>query len=97
MQNTDWYIAESGDIENKPSELDTTSSKRYNYVRKDFERVEPVWDGDECISPAHWTWMEKKVLKSDWETFTKVMVHDGTLEEVQDALIELAEMIVEVE
>ena len=52
-------------------------------------------DGGEVINPGHWEWMEAKILKNDWETFLKVIGHDESIEDCQNALIELAEMIVE--
>lgn len=72
----------------KPAELDTTSSKRWNYIRKDFELVEATED-----FPEHWEYLENKVLKEDWETYTKVIDHGEALEDVYDALAELAEII----
>ena len=89
-----WYKAESGNSI-KPAETDTTSSKKWNYIRKDFEFFDPVSDQGEVIIPGHWEWLEAKVLKNDWETFQKVLGHDESIEDCQNALIELAEMIVE--
>lgn len=90
-----WYMAASGDSI-KPHSTDTTSSKKWNYLRKDFTFVDPQTDEHgEVINPGHWEWMETKILKSDWETIQKVLAHDTTLDDVQNALIELAEMIVE--
>lgn len=89
-----WYKAASGDSV-QPDYKDTTSSKKWNYIRKDFTFVEPQMDGGEVINPGHWEWMEAKILKNDWETFLKVIGHDESIEDCQNALIELAEMIVE--
>lgn len=89
-----WYKAESGNA-TKPAETDTTSSKKWNYIRKDFEFVEEVSDKEKVIIPAHWEWLEAKILKEDWETFTQVMSHDEALEDVYTALTELAEIITE--
>ena len=89
-----WYKAESGNS-TKPAETDTTSSKKWNYIRKDFEFVEEVADREKVITPAHWEWLEAKVLKNDWETLQKVLGHDVSIEDCQNALIELAEIIVE--
>jgi len=72
----------------RPDALDTTSSKKWNYVRKDFVLIEATEE-----NPAHWEFMEKKVLKEDWETFMSVADHDEALDDVYDALAELAEMI----
>ena len=84
-----WNTAENG-TSVKPDALDTTSSKKYNYVRKDFVLVPATEE-----IPEHWQWQEKKVLKEDWETFTQVMSHDEALEDVYAALTELAEIIIE--
>ena len=72
----------------QPDVLDVTSSKKWNYVRKDFVYIEGTED-----NPAHWEFLEMKVLKSDWELFSSVMDHGEALDDVYDALAELAEMI----
>lgn len=46
--------------------------------------------------PEHWAWMENKVSKEDWETYTAVLEHTNALDDVYAALTELAELIVEV-
>ena len=84
-----WQKAENGNT-TKPAALDTTSSKRWNYVRKDFELIEATEE-----VPAHWRWMEKKVLKEDWGAFMQVAEHSEALEDVYAALTELAEIIEE--
>lgn len=88
-----WYKAESGNSV-KPAETDTTSSRKWNYIRKDFELVAEVVQDEEIVIPEHWEWLEAKILKNDWETFQKVLGHDGSIEDCQNALIELAEIIV---
>ena len=82
-----WYRNENGSVV-KPAEIDNTSSELYVYVRKDFEEVAETEE-----NPAHWTWMETKVRKEDWETYAKVMGHDSALDDVYAALTELAEII----
>lgn len=88
-----WYRAESGDA-NKPKTLETNLSKKYNYIRKDFEFVKEERSGAEIIRPAHWTWLEQKILKADWETYLKVINHDTAIEDLENGLIEIAELIV---
>jgi len=83
-----WKKVENGDSV-KPESLDTTSSRRWNYVRKNFELIEATDD-----YPEHWEWMEIKVLKDDWETYKEVMDHSDALDDVYAALTELAEMVV---
>lgn len=82
-----WYRCEGCDC---PGSLDTTSSNRYNYVRRNFEQLPATEE-----LPERWTWEEQKIEKKDWETYRTVMAHDTTLEDVQSALIELAEIITE--
>ena len=84
-----WITAENGSSV-KPEALDTASSKKYNYIRKDFVLIEATEE-----TPEHWRWQEKKVLKEDWETYTQVMSHDEALDDVYAALTELAGMIEE--
>ena len=45
-----WYRNENGGYA-RPSDVDTTSSKVYVYVRRNIVFVEDVKDGDEIISP----------------------------------------------
>lgn len=82
-----WYRNSNSD-NNKPSALDTTSSKIYNYIRKDYNLIQ----ADEEV-PEHWEWMENKVEKKDWETYMQVADHAEALDDVYAALTELAEMI----
>lgn len=90
-----WNEVENGDS-SRPSDVDTTSSRIYVYVRKNITFVEEVSDGDEIISPAHYRWEEMKIPREMWEVCEKVMGHDSALDDVYAALTELAEMIVEV-
>ena len=83
-----WKKVENGDSI-KPESLDVTSSRKWNYVRKNFELIEATDD-----YPEHWEWMEIKVLKDDWETYKEVMDHSEALDDVYAALTELAEMVV---
>lgn len=78
----------------KPESLDVTSSQKWNYIRKDFELIEASGEEGHEI-PEHWTFLENKVLKEDWETYTQVIDHGEALNDVYAALTELAEMIVE--
>ena len=75
-----WYKCENA-TEDKPSAIDSSSSKKYVYLRKDITFV-LARDN----TPAHYEWLEKKVSKDEW-TLT-------ALEDIYAALAELAEMIV---
>ena len=88
-----WYRTENGDSV-KPSAIDRESSKVYVYVRKNFEAVPASGEGEQII-PAHWSWMETRVPKEDWEIYEKVINHGEALDDVYAALTELAEMILE--
>lgn len=88
-----WYKNENGSL-TKPEALDKTSSKTYVYVRKEFAEISEQTIGDQTI-PAHYEWMEMKILKSDWDVYEKVLGHDTALDDVYAALTELAEMIIE--
>lgn len=54
-----WYYSESM---NRPNETDTTSSKVYNYVRRNIEEV--TVDGE-----TKYTWEECKIPKENWELY----------------------------
>ena len=42
-----WYMNENGNLE-QPAALDTESSKKFVYVRKDFEEVPKSGSGGKC-------------------------------------------------
>ena len=84
-----WYKSENGSS-TKPPAIDSTSSKKFVYVRKDFTLIPADED-----KPEHWEWMEQKVRKEDWELYEKVIGHDDALDDVYAALTELAEIIAE--
>ena len=98
-----WYETENGE-DIRPSPMDETSSKVYTYFRKDFERVEAKGEPDtEEYYPAHYKWKELKLKKEEAALYmevsgiiNKVSEHGDALDDVYDALTELAEMIVEV-
>lgn len=74
----------SGD---KPAELDMTSSKVYNYIRKDFEQIEVLIDQ---MTVKEWQYKELAVLKEDWDLFTQVMSNCDEIAMIEDALCELS-------
>ena len=85
-----WYSVENGD-KIRPYDVDTNSSNKYVYIRRNFELVEESED-----NPAHYRWEELKIPREMWEVCAKVLGHDTALDDVYAALTELAEMIVEV-
>lgn len=82
-----WKRCENGSSV-KPAALDTTSSKKWNFVRKDFELVAATEE-----IPEHWAWLENKVSKEDWEVYSNVAEHSEALDDVYAALTELAGLI----
>lgn len=89
-----WYEVENGNLA-RPSDIDTTSSRAYVYVRRNITVVEEVVEEGEVVTPAHYKWEEMKIPREMWEVCEKVMGHDTALDDVYEALTELAEMIVE--
>ena len=89
----EWYRSSNSNSV-KPADVDDTSSKVYVYVRKDFELIPETEENDQVI-PEHWEYMEKKISKEDWEFYQTLTDHTATLSDVEDALIELAEIITE--
>ena len=87
----------------RPNELDITSSKVYNYVRKDIEEEEREIENPEIeeeteekvesVTITMYTYKELKILKEDWELFQQVNESSIRIEEIEDAVIELAELI----
>ena len=71
-----WYLSENSSAE-KPAEIDKTSSKVYNYIRKDFVEI-PAQEseGEEDMffpgfGSAHWQYQEAKIRKKDWDNFVR--------------------------
>ena len=91
-----WYRNENSGYA-RPSEVDTTSSKAYAYLRRNIEFVEERTRPDGEVEEAHYTWEETKIPKDVWDVCEKVLAHDGALDDVYSALTELAEMILEEE
>lgn len=85
-----WKKSES--IE-KPLEVDTVSSSTVCYVRKDITFVEAV-EIEGMEKPAHWEYLEQTIPAADWGIYESVIRNASNINDVSDALIELAEMIV---
>lgn len=82
-----WYRTSNGNS-TKPVTIDTTSSKVYVYIRKNFELIP-----DREEDPAHWTWDERKVSKNDWQIIEQIYNQEQQIDEVQLALCDVYEMI----
>lgn len=87
-----WYKSETGNTE-KPSEIDTESSRVYVYLRKDFEKKirEPIQEGEEPTK--YWEYMEQKIKKEDWETYQRLTSNENDLTDAQVAIVGLYEML----
>lgn len=74
-----WYSSET--IGEKPSSLDLTSSKVYNYMRKDFVSS-PVVDPDtgETTETLRWTYMEQKIPKDQYELYVQTQQQQADLD-----------------
>lgn len=70
----------------KPEELDTTSSSKFVYIRKDIQLVTKD-EGEVYVCK------EQQLLKEDFELYSKVLGHDTELSEVRDAVIELSVLV----
>lgn len=75
-----WSRVESND---RPSELDITSSKVYNYVRRNIEEKTKEEDGRTI---TYYEFYEEKVNKEIWELYVRVS-------DLEDALCELSEEV----
>ena len=76
-----WSRVESTD---RPSELDTTSSKVYNYVRRNIEEKTKEEEDGRIIT--YYEYYEEKVNKEIWELYVRVS-------DLEDALCELSEEV----
>ncbi|HCK87196.1 MAG TPA: hypothetical protein DHW39_00135 [Erysipelotrichaceae bacterium] len=82
-----WKKSESAE---RPSELDTTSSKVVNYVRKNIVEKQIESEGQ---TATMYDYEELAVPKSDWLLFSGLSDSETRISEAEDAIIELAEII----
>lgn len=83
----EWKKAEST---NRPLELDTTLSKNYNFVRKNIVEKQVESEGE---TVTMYEYDELIVPKADWLLFSSMTDSESRIAEVEDAVIELAEII----
>lgn len=69
-----WYRNENGSNV-KPESVDSTSSKQYVYIRKDFEEVASTEE-----IPAHWTWMELKIRKEEYPVYLQAETNAANID-----------------
>lgn len=75
----------------KPAEVDKTSSNTIVYVRKNIEYVDATESKD-----AHWEADEQRIPYADWGIYEGVIENTMSISDVEDALMELADLIGEV-
>lgn len=73
-----WRLTQNSDSV-KPLDVDTESSSKYVYVRKDFEEI-PMLDQDGEQIGTHWQYMENKVPKDDWDVYELQMRNAADIE-----------------
>ena len=83
---TDWQIVHDSQ-EDKPAELDTTSSEIYIYQRRNIQRVTDDLDGKayEC-----WQYEERKLTRDEYNAIRAELL-EAELTNTQLALVELYE------
>lgn len=89
-----WYEVEFGS--EKPDQIDETSSKVYVYVRKDIEECER-YDETTCGTIHYWKALEQKIKKEDWGIYKELAKSENDITDLQEALVELYEIVVGVE
>lgn len=66
MESLEWYKTEST---NRPEEIDKTSSKVYNYIRRNIVETERKFE-DETVKVYEYE--EMKIEKEDFDTYEKL-------------------------
>lgn len=87
-----WYYVES---KSYPSLIDTTSSKKWVYVRRNIEEHER--EDDEGIKEIFYSFEEQKVPKEVWGIFEKTMQNDEKIIENDVKIAEADIRIADVE
>lgn len=82
------WIKSSNSNSTKPSALDTTTSRKFVYIRKDFEE-KPSYDQEGEQTGTHWEYLENKIPKEDWETYQQVMENTSSIATLEDAICDL--------
>lgn len=78
--------------DNRPPDIDDTTSRAYIYVRRNITRVEATGEGEEAVG-AHYEWEELKIPREMWEIARAVFEHTEELEAISGAIMELAEIV----
>lgn len=80
-----WYKTESN---TRPTIIDTESSKKWVYVRKNIEEHERE-DETTGIKETFYSYEEQKVPKEVWGIFEKTVENDERIADVEEAITEL--------
>lgn len=80
-----WYTGESSVY---PELVDSTSSKKWVYVRKNIEEHERE-DETTGIKETFYSYEEQKVSKEVWGIFEKTIENDERIADVEEAITEL--------
>lgn len=86
-----WYKNENGNSV-KPAAVDETSSRKYAYIRKNFELIPAQGEGEETI-PEHWQWEETKIPIDAMEILKQTNENKAWLDDASEAITELAELV----
>lgn len=73
-----WYIAETRTA--RPELLDTTSSKVYNYIRKDIVELPVLDENGNDSGEVFWRYKEQKVLKEYYDIYEQVQQNQADLD-----------------
>ena len=82
-----WYT-NSNDCSTKPAAVDSSSSKRWAYIRKDFELVSATED-----FPEHWEWQEMKVQKEVLEIYNQASENKDNVDLLTECVLEMSEIL----
>ena len=82
-----WYKCTNGENV-KPEAVDITSSRKWAYVRKDFQQVAATED-----IPEHWEWMELKIPLETLELYTKTVENATNVDTLTECILEMSEII----
>ena len=86
-----WY-KNGNDSSVRPMDVDTTSSKRWNYVRKDF-RLVAARTADGQTVPEHWEWQEMKVQKEVLEIYNQASENKDNVDLLTECVLEMSEIL----
>lgn len=86
-----WYKNQNGDGV-KPEAVDAASSRKWAYVRKDFELVEAEEKDGQTV-PEHWTWMEMKIPKEALEIYQQGTENTENVDMLTECVLEMSEIL----